>query len=154
MTTQLTAIDLIHIAGISVRTTNQNGQSAVDIGRLWQRFFSESIVSKVPNKVSEELYCVYTDYESDHTGAYTTVLGYQVQKGTKVPDNLALVRIPAGTYRRYTSEGKLPECLLATWQHIWQTAADRNFVADFDIYGPEAQDWDNARVETFLSIAI
>jgi predicted transcriptional regulator YdeE len=152
MTTPLTALETIYIAGISVRTTNQTGQSGADIGSLWQRFFSEDITSKVSNKVSEDLYCIYTDYESDHTGAYTTILGYPVEKRIRIPENLVLVSIPAGTYRCYTSEGTLPDCVFATWQHIWQTATNRSYKADFDVYGPEAHDRNNARVQTFLSV--
>lgn len=152
MTTQPTSLGPLQIAGISVRTTNQDGQSQADIGGLWQRFFSEDIASKLASKVSQDLYCIYTDYESDHTGAYTTVLGFLVEPGIQLPNGLSLITIPEGAYRCYTSEGKLPECVLATWQHIWQTATDRRFVADFDVYGPEAQDSNNARVQTFLSV--
>ena len=37
------------IIGISVRTTNQNEQAMQDIGNLWQRFFSEQLLAKIPN---------------------------------------------------------------------------------------------------------
>ena len=49
------------IVGISVRTTNQNGQAMQDIGNLWQRFFSEQLLTKIPNKVSDAIYNIYTD---------------------------------------------------------------------------------------------
>ena len=43
------------IIGISVCTTNQNGQAIQDIGNLWQRFFSEQLLAKIPNKVSDAI---------------------------------------------------------------------------------------------------
>ncbi|HEV7350048.1 GyrI-like domain-containing protein [Telluribacter sp.] len=153
MTTQLIPLDPIYIVGISVRTINQNGQSGADISSLWLRFFSEDIASKVPSRTSDDLYCVYTDYESDHTGAYTTLLGYRVESEKVVPEGLILITIPAGIYNRYTSEGKLPYCVLATWEYIWRTTTERSYMADFDMYGPEAQDQNNAQVQTFVSVA-
>ena len=53
------------IIGIETRTTNQNGQAMKDIGGLWNRFFSENIISKIPNAVNSNVYAIYTDYESD-----------------------------------------------------------------------------------------
>ncbi|HZV12359.1 MAG TPA: effector binding domain-containing protein, partial [Candidatus Kapabacteria bacterium] len=34
----LITLDEFNIIGISVRTTNQNGQSQKDIGELWEKF--------------------------------------------------------------------------------------------------------------------
>ena len=51
------------IIGIETRTTNQNGQAMQDIGGLWNRFFSENIISKIPNAVNSNVYAIYTDYE-------------------------------------------------------------------------------------------
>jgi predicted transcriptional regulator YdeE len=64
MTTRLESFKVI---GISVRTTNENRQATKDIPFLWKKFFEENISSKIPNKLSDDLYCVYTHYEKDHT---------------------------------------------------------------------------------------
>ena len=66
-----------YVVGISVRTSNENQQAAKDIPALWQRFMSENIADKIPNKSSNKVYAVYTDYESDHTKPYTTIIGYK-----------------------------------------------------------------------------
>ena len=153
MTPQSTHLDSFIVAGISVRTTNANGKSQTDIAALWQRFFAEDIKSKIANRVSDDLYCVYTDYESDDQGAYTTLLGFKVESLNYIPENIMSITIPAGTYRLYVSSGKLPDCVVATWQHIWQTTTDRSYIADFDLYGAEAQDPAKATVQTFLSVA-
>ena len=63
------------IIGISVLTTNQNGQAMQDIGNLWKRFFSEQILAKIPNKVSDAIYSIYTDYQKDYTEPYTCIIG-------------------------------------------------------------------------------
>ena len=58
------------VVGISVRTTNQNHQSQEDIAKLWEVFFRNAYIQQLmPNKVSNDIYCIYTDYKSDYTGA-------------------------------------------------------------------------------------
>ena len=66
------------IIGISVKTTNENGQSTADIEQLWEYFFSKNIISHIPNKKNENIFSIYTDYESDFRGKYTTILGVEV----------------------------------------------------------------------------
>ncbi|MCD4771860.1 MAG: hypothetical protein K8R41_00585 [Bacteroidales bacterium] len=36
-------IECFKIIGISTETTNENGKSAKDLGKLWGRFYSENI---------------------------------------------------------------------------------------------------------------
>ncbi|MDR1092499.1 MAG: GyrI-like domain-containing protein [Prevotella sp.] len=147
-------LDAFTIVGISVRTTNQNHKSQEDIAKLWESFFLNGVVQSVPNKVSNDVYCIYTDYESDYTGEYTTFIGYRVSGINGIPTNKNLIikDFPACKYLQYTSEGELPYAVGKTWAHIWQSNINRAYIADFDIYGEEAKDPGNAKITTFLSI--
>jgi predicted transcriptional regulator YdeE len=149
-----TTLDEFTIAGISVRTTNENGKAANDIGALWQRFFSENVIDKIDNKVSDDIYCIYTDYESDFTGAYTTIIGCKVIANAQFSGGLIVRKVPSSTYQLYKSTGRLPDTVLATWQEIWQSSIERNYIADFDVYGEGCRDPDNAVVETYVSVKI
>ncbi|RDC65352.1 GyrI-like domain-containing protein [Adhaeribacter pallidiroseus] len=146
------ALDELYIIGISVRTSNANGQAQTDIGELWSRFFRQNVINQIADKISPDLYCVYTDYESDHTGPYNTVLGCKVPNLQDIPAGLTGITIPAANYQIYTSQGKLPDCVGETWQSIWQNAQNRRYAADFDVYGPEAQNPESAIVKTYLSV--
>lgn len=144
--------DACNIVGIAVRTSNQNGQAQIDLEKLWQRFYADDIPSLVSGKKTNDLYCVYTDYDSDHNGSYTAVLGYSVHNETRLPDNLTKTTIPAGNYHCYISEGKLPESLIETWQHIWHTAINRSFTTDFDVYESDLRKGADNVVKTFVAI--
>lgn len=146
------SLDKLIIVGISVRTTNQNYKSQKDIAKLWEFFFLNDIQHLIPNKISDDIYCIYTDYESDYTGEYTTILGCQVSKIDAISDRLIVKEIPACTYNKYISEGEMPYCVGKTWAQIWQSDLDRKYLADFDIYGEGAKDPKNARIITYLSI--
>lgn len=147
-------LDKFTVVGLSVRTTNQNYQSQGDIAKLWEAFFRNEIIQSIPNKVSDDIYCIYTDYESDYTGEYTTIIGYKVSDAKEIPTNLSLTikDIPESTYYKYISEGELPYAVGRTWAHIWQSNINRRYLADFDVYGEDARNSEKARITTFLSI--
>ena len=142
------------IVGIAVRTTNQDGRAQKDIGALWERFFRENVAGRIAERQSPGIYCVYTDYDSDFQGPYTTLLGYRVTSLDNIPEGLTGKMIPAYSYRLFVTKGKIPEALVATWMKIWQTCGDRAYVADFDIYSPDDGDPQAATVETYVSVKL
>lgn len=152
MTPVATELNEFNIIGISVRTTNENGQSRVDIGELWRKFMGQSLIENIPNKVSDDIYCIYTDYESDFNGSYTTILGCKVTSFDNIPEGFISKTIPATHYLIFKSKGRLPECLVHTWSNIWQSDLNRKYIADFDFYGQEAQNPENAVVDTYVSV--
>lgn len=141
-----------HLLGIAVRTTNNGGKSQQDIGALWQRFYKEGIRARIPNKESNAIYCVYTDYAQDAAGAYTTLLGCKVSTLQPLPEGFTGLVIPKATYHVYTAAGPLPDSVLATWRHIWQTPLNRAYTADFDVYVASEHDANAPTVKTYLSV--
>lgn len=144
-----------YIVGISTRTINANGQSAIDIESLWQKFWGEEIQDQIPNKVSEDIYAVYTNYETDFTGEYTTVVGLPVNSLDVIPEGMIGLTIEAGTYCKIVSNGKMPDAIGNTWLEIWSNKeldSKRAYKADFTVHGSKYYDGDNAEVETYLSV--
>ena len=144
--------DSFFVAGIAVRTTNKDGKARKDIGDLWARFMSEGIKDHIASKYSDDLYCVYTDYETDHTGAYTTILGYRMAPGTLPPSGYTRKIILKSTYQVFISQGPLPDSVQQTWMNIWKSDLKRRYTADFDVYSPYSNNPENAIVRTFVSI--
>jgi len=133
----LTDQDSFFVAGIAVRTTNQNGRALKDIGDLWSTFMSENIQTKIPAKYADDVYCVYTDYETDHTGWYTAVLGCRVTEAGH--NGMFVALVPSGNYRQYKPEGKLPDNIGEAWMQIWSESDARSYVADYDLYRPDGK---------------
>lgn len=153
MTTQ--TIPAFHVIGISIRTTNANGQSAIDIENLWNKFWNEKIQEQIPNKIDDEFYAVYTDYETDFTGPYTTIIGSAVSSLNNIPEGFVGMTIGAANYQKFISKGKMPEAVLATWMEIWQDKElPRAYQADFTVHGEKYFNGDQAEVETFISVKI
>lgn len=139
-------LDKFTLIGLAVRTTNQGGQSQKDISDLYGRFFSNQFADKIPGKISADLICAYTQYESDMNGPYTVMLGFKVSDNVKAPEGLDMIIIPAMNYQVFTSSDAKPETVVQTWMKIWQSEIPRAYQTDFDIY---LQD---GRVETYVSV--
>jgi len=146
-------IQKFNVIGISVRTKNENGQSGKDIPALWSQFMSEEIQSKIPNKVSEDLFCIYTDYEKDHTKPYTTILGCKVENLDVVPENMIGKTIESAHYEELIAKGNLCEGIVFNkWLEIWNSDLDRSFTADFEVYGEKTQNPENAEVAIYIAL--
>jgi len=148
-------IQKFQIIGISVRTTNQDGQSARDIEALWMKFWGEEIQKQIPHKINDEIYAVYTDYETDFTGSYTTIVGLPVSSLENIPNGFTGITIETDLYQKFISRGKMPEAVSNTWLEIWgnkELNLKRAYRADFTIHGKKYHDGDNAEVETFISV--
>ena len=145
--------DPFKVIGIAVRTTNENGQSAQDIGQLWGKFMSEGISEKIPNKVDGNLFSVYTNYEGDHSKPYDTILGCKVNTLDDIPEGMVGQSFEGGTYGIFVSKGDLTKgAVFGTWSEIHNQNLDRVFTADFELYGERAQNPVDAEVEVYVGI--
>jgi predicted transcriptional regulator YdeE len=142
-----------NMIGIAVRTTNENGQSSKDIPALWNQFMTNGILEKIPNKISNDVYCMYTDYEKDHTQPYTTILGCQVTSLSYLPDGMVGKHIVSEKYVKHVAKGNIMEGLVFNeWLKIWNSDLVRKFTADFEIYGAKAANPHDAEVDIFIAV--
>lgn len=136
------------VIGITVRTTNTNGQSALDIGQLWGKLMSEGMAEKIPNKVDDCVFSIYTNYKGDYTQPYDTLLGCAVNSLEKIPNRMVGQSFDGGIYSQFVSKGDLTKGLVFdTWSEIWKQDLDRAYAADFELYGPKTQNPTDAEVE-------
>lgn len=141
------------VIGISVRTTNENGQAGQDIPALWNKFMTEGIAEKIPNKIDNTVYCIYTDYEKDHTKPYTTILGCKVENLNNIPNEMVGKTFDEADYEKFVAKGNILQGMVfGEWTKIWNSDLDRTFTADFEVYGEKAQNPENAEVDIFVAV--
>lgn len=146
-------LEAFYVIGISVKTENRPGFADTDIPALWKRFMSEGIAARIPNKLSEAVYSVYTHYEGDFTQPYTTVLGCKVSHLNDVPEGMVGITIPKGNYSVKEVQGNLMHGIVFTaWQGIWQEPLERTYRADYEVYDERAANPENAQITIFVGI--
>lgn len=147
-------IECFKIIGLLIKTTNKNGKAATDIGELWKQFYAQEIQQQIPNIESADIYSIYTDYESDYRGNYNVILGLKVNSLATIPDHLVGREFKGGQYKKFIAKEEMPNAIGEKWQGIWamDKELNRNYTADFEVYGSKSQNDDTSEVEIFIAI--
>ena len=130
------------VIGISVRTSNraEADPETAKLPSFWRRFFEKVIPDKIPGKKRGGLiFGVYTNYESDHNGAYDLVAAFEADSLRLVSKGMVGATVPAGKYLVFHARGQMPEALIETWTRIWAYFANssryqRAYTTDFESY--------------------
>ncbi len=146
-------VDQFDIVGIRTRTIN-DGSAAKDIPALWNRLMAENILANIPNRVNDNIYCLYTEYESDHLHLYDVVLGCKVKNINDIPDGYTHLNVPATENAQFLAKGNIEhgEVVVDTWMNIWKSNLDRSYSVDYEIYDERSADLKNAEVDIFIAL--
>ena len=141
------------IIGISTRTTNKDNQSQQDLINLWGQFYAQNIFDKIPNKVSDNVLSIYTDYKSDFTDEYTTIIGVPVSTLDEIPAELVGREFSADNFQKFVAKGEMPNAVVNTWLDIWRKDEElnRKYLYDFEVYGQKSQNGENSEVEIYIA---
>jgi predicted transcriptional regulator YdeE len=141
--------EAIRVVGVSLRTTNaaEARPASARIPGLWRRVLADRVPDRIPGrKEPGVLVAVYANYETDHHGPYTILVGAEVEAAAPVPAPLAAVAVPASRCLLFEARGPMPAALLAAWGRVWsyfegRGTRARSYTADIEVHrGPEAAD--------------
>ena len=148
-----TTSETFHIIGIDVRTSNIDGKAQQDIPNLWQKFMTENIAGKVSNKICDDVFCIYTEYEGDHNKPYTTLLGCKVNSLENIPEGMRGMTFNPKKQEQFQAKGNLLQgAVWQKWAEIWETDLDRTYTFDYEVYGAKAQNLEDAEVDIFIAV--
>lgn len=122
------------IIGIATRASNQAPEK---IGAFWHQFFANNITSLIPNTISPHIFCLYTDYEGDHTNPYKMIIGHEVSTLDHIPAGLEGREFEYEHYDHITLPQGNPESTLKAWQEIWANGRPRAYKLDFQKHNPD-----------------
>ena len=100
------------------------------------------------------VYAIYTDYESDYTGEYTTLLGLEVSSLDEIPSGLVGREFPKQNFKRFLAKGAMPQAVAEAWQKIWEQDKELNrlYQYDYELYTEKSQQGDLSEVEIFIGV--
>lgn len=150
--------DELKLIGIKGRTDNgkeMQGQGIIPL--FWDRFYSEQIIKKIPDKSGTgEIIAVYCEYESDDSGPYSFFIGVEVSSFDNIPEGMESLLVRKSKYLEIpTQTGKLQEVGIQAWKTIWQYQSlreSRSFISDLEVYAADAENPENARFDIYLGI--
>lgn len=149
----------VTLVGLSTRTTNEN--EAGPNGRLpelWNNYMESNLLSQLKAANPHLLYALYTDYESDHSGAYTVILGHEHDASTdNAGEGLKLCSAPESNYMVFvTRQGPAHQVVVEAWQEIWayfeDAAEKRSYTGDYELY--DTRNWNSEQAVVHIYIAL
>jgi predicted transcriptional regulator YdeE len=152
--------DAFFIIGIEARTNAaKEATSQGIIPQLWQKFFEEGVLQKIPNRADQNIYVAYTDFTNKRFGDYSVVIGARVTDKSHIPPGLVFKSIPAGSYSVYLSDrGPAERVIPAAWQRIadaedkGQLGHTRTYKADYELYDAASMDPQNLQGEIHVGM--
>lgn len=151
----------IKLVGMTVRTSNL-GEANFETGKIFpciKKYFHEDVAASISNRKNPgTTYCVYADYESDHNGEYTYLIGEEVNAFDTIPPELETYTIKPQTYTKFTNgPAPMPHVRNDPWGKIWGMREDelggkRRYHADFEIYDERAKDHDKIVLDIYIGL--
>lgn len=139
--TQTEHTPALHVVGIALRT--HNGEALQTIPPLWARFSQSGIAERLPHRLTDDVYAVYTHFQNagvDNSGWYTLVIGHAIPGDTPTLPPEGLTHVVAPTSRRAVfavEKGRFDQVGPA-WQAIWQRSdLPKTTLADYERYQPD-----------------
>lgn len=153
----------IKLVGITTRTNNvqifESDPATNKIAETVQKYFHGGLNDRIPNRKNPgTTYCVYTEYESDHTGDYTYLIGEEVTSFENVSEEFVHMTLPAQTYAKFTNgPGPMPDVSINAWKKIWtmtpeEFGGERAYTADFEVYDARAADHSNVIFDLYIGL--
>jgi len=152
----------IKLIGICVRTSYDQELDKMQ-GHIFpcvQRYFHGLLFDRIPHRTKPgTTFCAYTDYDSDHTGAYTYFIGEAITASeTPLPEGFCGLTIPRQQYVKFTTlPAPMPDVVVKTWESIWKMSSaelggKRRYATDFEIYDERAADHQNIVLDVYVGI--
>src|SRR5207344_564817 len=116
------------VIGLAIRTSNN--EAFETIPPHWQRFFGDEVMARIPQRRSDDVLAIYTDFENagqNNLGQYQFVIGAEVAPDAAAPEGLVKVQIPAARCAVFEVERGHPERVGESWQRIWATDLAKSY---------------------------
>jgi len=126
----------IQIVGIELRTSNLEAMQTIP--PFWQKFYQEGVLQQIANKVSDNIYAVYTNFENEgknNEGVYSLIIGAEVKNFDNIPAPFVSTVIPVSKRAVFEVETGHPEKVGEKWQEIWQTTVfEKSYISEYELY--------------------
>ncbi|MCT6723711.1 effector binding domain-containing protein, partial [Riemerella anatipestifer] len=98
-------------------------------------------------------FSIYTDYKSNYTEEYTTIIGVPVSTLNEIPNGLVGREFEAENFQKFVAKGEMPNAVINTWIDIWNRDEElnRKYTYDFEVYGENSQKGQDSEVEIYIA---
>ncbi|MBP2642571.1 MAG: putative AraC family transcriptional regulator [Firmicutes bacterium] len=139
------------VAGLAIRTSNNDSNMAESIGYLWQKFFNDGVYQSISMKQNDNSIGLYTNYESDANGAYDMMVCCEIITPESLSMGVNTMSISAGKYAKFIVRGDVQKAVAEFWTKLWAMDLDRKYSCDFEEYQSGCE-MSNAEIHIYISL--
>lgn len=139
------------VAGITIRTSNNDPNMSKCIGETWKKFFENGIYQSIGNKENDNSIGLYTNYEGKVNGFYDMMVCCEISKEENLSTEINIKKIAEGKYAKFIVKGNVEKAVAECWAKIWTMDLDRKYSFDFEEYVSGCE-MDNAEINIYISI--
>lgn len=122
------------VAGIKIRTNNNDPNMKNNIGKVWKSFFQGGIYQSILDKKNNNTIGLYTNYEDKTNGDYDVMVCCEIFNEQDLPSGIEAKRIEAGKYAKFVVKGEMEKVVAECWNKIWTIDLNRKYTYDFEEY--------------------
>jgi len=138
------------VAGITIRTSNNDPNMAKVIGETWHQFFAGGVYQSILNKKNDKSIGLYTNYQDKVKGTYDVMVCCEVSK-EDLSSEIEVKKIAENKYAKFVAKGHMEKAVAECWTKIWAMDLDRKYSFDFEEY-VSGSEMDNAEINIYISI--
>lgn len=142
------------VAGLKIRSSNDDVNMTKAIGDVWQKFFAEGFYQSISNKKNDYSIGLYTNYEftgNVMSAAYDMMVCCEISETENLPMGVDAKVIPAGKYAKFVVHGDVKEAVSEFWTKLWSMNLDRKYSCDFEEYHSGCE-MHNAEIHIYISL--
>lgn len=151
MNYELVQLEEKKVAGIRIRTSNDNPNMGTNIGLAWKRFFEEGIYNSIDHKKNNKTIGLYTNYENGDKGEYDLMVCCEVENNSDLPESVQSEIIPSGKYAKFILHGHVQKAVEEFWMKLWNMGLDRKYSCDFEEY-QYCTNMEDAEIHIYISL--
>ncbi|MGL4108791.1 GyrI-like domain-containing protein [Clostridium sp. LP20] len=140
------------VAGILIKTTNENYKSMIDIGELWGQFLGTGSFLSISSKVNKKTIGLYTDYEGDYTKPFNFITSCEINSSDGLPSEMVIKKIESGKYAKFIINGDVQKAVGEFWTELWNMNLDRKYSSDFEEYQNNSEDLSNQEIHIYIAL--
>lgn len=120
-----------HFATIAI---NSDSETQLSLAKAWKTFTANKHRFAINNKISDDIYLIYSDYSQHAKGTISLFIGHKVSEFNDLASDFKPLTVPSQSYASFQLNGDFSHIAHDAWQQLPSLNLNRSYNYDMEIY--------------------
>ncbi|NOI68626.1 effector binding domain-containing protein [Vibrio sp. 99-8-1] len=120
-----------HFATIAI---NSDSETQLSLAKAWKTFTANKHRFAINNKISDDIYLIYSDYSQHAKGTISLFIGHAVSEFNDLASDFKPLTVPSQSYASFQLNGDFSHIAHDAWQQLPSLNLNRSYNYDMEIY--------------------